>query len=146
MSNDILQGGIDALRTVSNAVLDFFGINNSVVDSYKRLGRSKYRDLVKMLNEAQRLYEQNDRDLNSLRMAITSESPLGIAYQKINNQIAKLDKQQNELGKIQKEGATHQAIADNSDIFSVRSNMEDLNNFSTGVENYFKENTNVQQK
>lgn len=128
---------VSVLRGTGNAILDALGINTSVVETMKRTG--KYNELGKLLNQINHAIEMNDIKMSDLKTIIQSESPLGIAYRKINNQINTMTKENTKLKDISRQAQYDMAKVDNSDVFNIGSNMKTLDNYATKVENYFKE-------
>lgn len=133
-----------SLRTVANVFrgavnipLDYFGINDSVISTFKRLG--KYGDLINLLNQIYNEIENNDIKISDLKTALQSESPLGIAYKKMNNLINTLNSENRNLKETSGQIQRKMAKVDTSDVFNVGSNIKELDSYATKMENYFKE-------
>lgn len=131
--NDFVQ----ILRGTANTVLDNLGITDSVISTVKRLG--KYNELGKLLNQVNHEIERNETNMSDLKTALQSESPLGIAYKKIQNQINSITKSNTGLKETSRQAQYRMAKVDNSDVFNVGSNIKELDNYATKLENYFKE-------
>lgn len=131
--NDFVQ----ILRGTANVVLDNAGITDSVISTVKRLG--KYNELGKLLNQINHEIERNEINMSDLKTALQSESPLGIAYKKIQNQIGSITKGNTALKETSRQAQYKMAKVDNSDVFNVSSNIKELDNYATKLENYFKE-------
>lgn len=125
------------LRGTANNVLDALGINDSTISTIKRT--SRYNELGRLLNKINHEIETNDMKISDLKTALMNESPLGIAYRKINNQINAMTKQNKNMKEISRQAQYHMAKVDNSDIFDGGSTIKAMNNYATHVENYFKE-------
>lgn len=127
----------NVFRGAVNIPLDYFGINDSIISTFKRLGR--YDDLTRLLSKIYREIENNDIKISDLKSALQSESPLGIAYKKMNNLINTLDNNNKNLKEIGGQIQNRTTKVDNSDVFNIGSNIKELDNYATKVENYFKE-------